>query len=109
MIPIPSFAQSAGITQAVARADVAYIKHRNPSASPKIGNVAYKAGYALTSWTNGEAGGEDVFHYQRGAWHFIGGGGGVMDAASMGSLYHVPPSISKDLVSQMVSSMAKHR
>lgn len=101
IVPIPSYAQSAGVVQAVTRADIA--SHKHPTF--KVEGIVYKAEYAITAWSDGEAGGEDVFHYQGGSWHYLEGGGGAIDVSAMTSHYHMPLAVAKNLKSQMNAFM----
>ncbi len=80
-------------------ADMAAVKRASLQRVPrlKILKTFVVGAWALTEWTEGEAGGEELWHQTNGAWSRVAGGGGAMDALLMSAL-GAPYSIAQKLM-----------
>jgi hypothetical protein len=69
----------------------------NLAQSPSIRRTVIKEGYALATWTWGEAGGQTVLSLTNEKWTVLTGGGGAVDVAVLEAA-GVPTDIAEQLI-----------
>ncbi|MEN8446356.1 MAG: hypothetical protein ABG776_15250 [Cyanobacteria bacterium J06555_13] len=65
--------------------------------SPSISRTVVNEGYALATWTWGEAGGQTVLSFTDDVWTVLAGGGGAVDSAVLKAA-GVPAAIAEQLI-----------
>jgi hypothetical protein len=106
LVPQVVLAQSIPDEQAipaeVAAVNQATLEHlrqgrENLPQSPTIRRTVVKEGYALATWTWGEAGGQTVLSLTNEKWTVLTGGGGAVDVAVLEAA-GVPTDIAEQLI-----------
>jgi hypothetical protein len=84
---------------AVNQATLEYLRQgrENLPQSPRITRTVVKEGYALATWTWGEAGGQTVLFLTNEKWTVLTGGGGAVDVAVLEAT-GVPTDIAEQLI-----------
>jgi hypothetical protein len=105
--PTTVLAQSVSDEQAVLETEVAAVNQatleylrqgrENLPPSPAIRRTVIKEGYALATWTWGEAGGQTVLSLANEQWTVLTGGGGAVDVSVLEAA-GVPTDIAEQLI-----------
>ncbi|MEO0806041.1 MAG: hypothetical protein AAFY33_07025 [Cyanobacteria bacterium J06643_4] len=85
--------------EAINQATIEYLNEgrENLSKAPSIRRTVIEAGYAIATWTWGEAGGQSVLSLTDETWTVIASGGGAVDAAALEEA-GVPTMIAQQLI-----------
>jgi hypothetical protein len=107
LAPTAVLAQSIPDEQPVSEAEAAAVNQatlehlrqgrENLPQSPSIRRTVIKEGYALATWSWGEAGGQTVLSLTNEKWTVLAGGGGTVDVAVLEAA-GVPTAIAEQLV-----------
>jgi cytoskeletal protein RodZ len=91
--------QAVSEAAAVNQATLEYLRQgrENLPQSPAIRRTVIKEGYALATWTWGEAGGQTVLSLANEKWTVLTGGGGAVDVSVLEAA-GVPTTIAEQLI-----------